>query len=323
MPLFFFASGFCFKDKYLSNFYLFTINKIKGLYIPFLKWSFLFLAFHNIFYYLNLYNDVYGFFGNTINFYYLSDFYNNCKAILIMYGNAQLLGGFWFLRTLFLSSFIFYFVLKCFRNRFLCGGLLLFLAYLFLAFNINTPGVIGIQSKELVASFFMILGYFYAKNDYKYHLKYEFVVAFLIVFFFSSLFLSTSFVDMKCLDKSNLFVYCLAAISGFYIIYFCSYRISLTETKSKELLNFIGSHTFEILTWHFISFKLVSLLVIFIESRPIEQLACFLVIPKDVSDQSFYYTHWFLLYTLVGIGVPMLGVVLKDKINSFIKDRKV
>ena len=33
MPLFFFVSGYCFKDKYLDNKKLFVRNKIKGIYM--------------------------------------------------------------------------------------------------------------------------------------------------------------------------------------------------------------------------------------------------------------------------------------------------
>lgn len=39
MPLFFFVSGYCFKDKYLANPKRFAVNKVKGLYVPFVKWS--------------------------------------------------------------------------------------------------------------------------------------------------------------------------------------------------------------------------------------------------------------------------------------------
>ena len=50
MPLFFLCSGYFFKEiteqKALNAFFL---KRIKGLYIPYLKWSILFLLLHNIF----------------------------------------------------------------------------------------------------------------------------------------------------------------------------------------------------------------------------------------------------------------------------------
>ena len=57
MPLFFFISGYCFKEKHLNNFKDFAIKRIKGIYLPFIKYSLLFLLLHNVFYNLNIYND--------------------------------------------------------------------------------------------------------------------------------------------------------------------------------------------------------------------------------------------------------------------------
>jgi len=54
MPLFFFFAGYCFKDKYLSEFMQFLRKRIIGLYKPFVKWSIIFLLLHNVFFVLNV-----------------------------------------------------------------------------------------------------------------------------------------------------------------------------------------------------------------------------------------------------------------------------
>ena len=59
MPLFFFLSGLCFKNKYLNDFILFTKRKFIGIYLPFLKWTFFFILVHNLFFKLNFINDKY------------------------------------------------------------------------------------------------------------------------------------------------------------------------------------------------------------------------------------------------------------------------
>ena len=61
MPLFFFMAGYCFEDKYLTDFKSFAIKRVTGLYKPFVKWSLVFLVLHNVFFYLNIYNCDYGF----------------------------------------------------------------------------------------------------------------------------------------------------------------------------------------------------------------------------------------------------------------------
>ena len=54
MPLFFFFSGYCFKEKYLEHFFTFLRKRIKGLYWPAVKWGLLFLVLHNVFFHLYL-----------------------------------------------------------------------------------------------------------------------------------------------------------------------------------------------------------------------------------------------------------------------------
>ena len=38
MPLFFFVSGYCFKEKYLLSTKQFISRKIKGIWLPTIKW---------------------------------------------------------------------------------------------------------------------------------------------------------------------------------------------------------------------------------------------------------------------------------------------
>ena len=123
MPLFFFVSGYCFKDKYLNDMKRFCINKVKGLYLPFVKWSLLFLILHNVFFYLNIYNDVYGARGEVSQLYELKDVVKNvAKIVLTMNETEQLLGGFWFLKSLFIGSFLALGCFKILRNDFYGGG---------------------------------------------------------------------------------------------------------------------------------------------------------------------------------------------------------
>lgn len=107
MPLFFIMSGYCFKKIYLNEPKRFLIRRLKGLYVPFVKYSLLFLVFHNVFFHLNIYNAEYGYKGNISYLFSSADFIK--KAVLIvttMSGNEQLLGGYWFLRCLLLASLI-------------------------------------------------------------------------------------------------------------------------------------------------------------------------------------------------------------------------
>lgn len=60
---------------------------------------------------------------------------------------------------------------------------------------------------------------------------------------------------------------------------------------------FIGDHTMEVLTWYFLSMKLVSLMLIATYDLPIKRLSEFPVIEE--------YTRqgWWIAYLVVGVGI--------------------
>lgn len=109
MPLFFFVSGYCFKWQYLDSPTKFISQKLKGVYWPYVKWSIVFLILHNVMFHLNIYNDSFGYKGLVSHCYTYMDVVDRGKRILFnMSNHEQLLGGFWFLKTLFCASVISY-----------------------------------------------------------------------------------------------------------------------------------------------------------------------------------------------------------------------
>lgn len=123
MPLFFFMAGYCFKDKYLMDFKTFASKRVSGLYKPFVKWSLVFLVLHNVFFFLNIYNSDYGFRGNVSYLYSLTDYAKHAIMIVTsMSGSEQLLGGYWFLKSLFVGSIIAYFFIRYVKNSVIRGG---------------------------------------------------------------------------------------------------------------------------------------------------------------------------------------------------------
>lgn len=110
MPLFFFFSGFVFKEKHLLDSKSYVIKKINGIYRPFVKWSLFFLALHNLLVFLNIYDSSYTI-GETVK--------RAVYIITAMQDYDPLLGGFWFLRTLMWASlFSFLFIkITCKTNK--------------------------------------------------------------------------------------------------------------------------------------------------------------------------------------------------------------
>ena len=122
MPLFFIASGYCFKEKYILAPKSYVYNKVKGIYWPYVKWSLLFLLLHNVCFNLHLYSDQYGWKEYVSHLYAPSEFLSLATSIIFkMQGHEQLLGGYWFMNALFFGSLIVWLVIRYVKQP-LCGG---------------------------------------------------------------------------------------------------------------------------------------------------------------------------------------------------------
>ena len=294
MPLFFVCSGYCFKDKYLLSPFKFVRQRIKGLYFPFVKWSLLFLLFHNIFFHLNIYNSEYT----------LEEFIRHgTNVILWMVDSEELLGGYWFLHTLFWAYIIFYITLKIVHERIIIGGGIVLLVSVLSLLVIPVP-YFDIGYKEWLGSAFIFSGYYLKKMRLQFNWD-------LIIFFFFIVGI-TSFLMPASIPNVTLMTilpYFFVAVRGSAMVIGLS--IKITGGWLQKIIEYIGDHTIDILTWHFLLFKIVSLLIIMIESRPLAHLAQFPVIyfPNG-------YNYYWPAYFVVGMGGALMISFFREKILS-------
>lgn len=310
MPVFFFMSGYCFKEKYLSDAKNYTIKRIKGIYWPYLKWSLLFLLLHNVFFNLNIYSDEYGFNGRTSVLYTTTDFINKAMSITTkMQGHEQLLGGYWFMKLLFIGSFIFYLTVKVLRGRW-WGSLILLAATIVLSyFNWRLP-YFGIGTREFFAASTLYIGYLYKQYHWTWHRNISINAVALILMVIGTRYWLTT---MREYEYWKVLPYTISAVLLVLTVLHLSEWISKAENNhAVRFLVFTGDHTMEVLTWHFLSLKIVSLLLIAIYGLPIKQLSEFPVI------EEYAHQGWWILYLCVGVGIPILGTYgyhrLKDSI---------
>lgn len=302
MPLFFFISGYCFKESHLEDFRNYARKRISNIYVPFVKWGLIFLLLHNIFFHLNIYNGTYGFEGEVSQLYGVSDYLKNAFLILFcLSGNEQLLGGYWFLHTLFFASFIFYGLLKLKKP---IVGLLIALLLSVLLYFKGIPIVnIYCGAKEFFAVSCMMAGYLYKSYSInnlvdKYGAYILPVCALLLIL--GSLYWNGEMLDMKWTHTTPYFI---SAIAGSVMVMKLSKYFTEKTHYFSVFISNIGNKTLEILTWHFLSFKLVSLVIIACYRLPIEHLAEFPVMhPYNVQG-------WWVLYLVTGIAVPLIGTV--------------
>lgn len=289
MPCFFLVSGYLFKDKYLSDILLFLKNKIKGIWWPFVKWSFIFTLLHNVFASFHLYD----------NFYSISDYINKAFKFLTLTGSEQLLGGFWFLKELLYASVIAILSIKIFNFIFrkqqillLNKGLLLSLLFVVFAYILSIVSfkIPTISSITMLATSFYMFGLYLKDIKLRNNIfrGFVFIVVIVVVSFF--------FRGGMTITDNQIFIYYIVAIIGSIAIFDIS---SILNGKAQYLMDYIGDKTLYILVFHFISFKLVSLIKILHYDLPIDRLSSFPVI----SEHNSYY--W-ILYSVIGVIVPLL-----------------
>ena len=92
----------------------------------------------------------------------------------------------------------------------------------------------------------------------------------------------------------NPFMFVATSLSGFFAVFSVSELFSLF--KHTKLLEYIGKHTLSILLFHFLSFKIVTLIQLFYYHESFYRLASFPV---------FHFERWWIVYTLVGITIPL------------------
>lgn len=312
MPLFFIVSGYCFKEKYLSNNTDFIKRKIKGLYIPYIKYALLFLLLHNLFFHLNIYNDSYGFKGEVSHLYSIKEYLLKAfQIITAMKKHEQLLGGYWFIKQLFLSSILSFFIIKKCKSHLLpilVGTIIACILTNY--FNLHIP-YIDINSLTLLSTFFFISGYYIRTHTAIFKNNNYISILYFIIVLVISLLIPTS---MLRFNYINIIPYSIAAIAGTLLVLHISDKINKSQYKVLTLpFIYIGNNTLPILTWHFLSFKLASILIISIQNRPIQQLAYFPII-EDFNSQC---GKEIIIYSLVGICIPLIITKITNSIAQY------
>lgn len=110
MALFYFVTGYFFKDKYLESPKTFLIKKVKRLYFPWVMYGAVFLALHNLFVTIGFYQEPAPWTGYNMGYYTWSDYLQKGVALVLMNWQEILLAPLWFLKSLLVASVMFFFV---------------------------------------------------------------------------------------------------------------------------------------------------------------------------------------------------------------------
>ena len=317
MPLFFWASGYCFKEEYVNRFGSFAKKRIVGIYWPYVKWTLFFILLHNTLFSCNILDS----------FYSLGEIKTRClEALKMLVFDEQLLGGYWFLKSLFWGSFIFYASIwivqkmKFTENyrllaHFTTGAILLTLSAL-LSFKYKEFTILRISSWDFHAAFFIWCGYACRLGEPNLKKRTSlFIIAAILLLALGINFWRGSMTDISF---SRFFPFTITAllctITTFSLCTTLHNKMNMNFylLKIGKILGFTGRNTLTILTWHFLSFKVVSYALIRINDLPITSLAEYPVL-RQFDDTCYMW----VFYLSAGIVIPLL----LSRLNMYIPNK--
>lgn len=302
MPLFFVCSGYFFKNitdsPTLLSFYK---KKAKGLYLPYLKWSLVFLLLHNSLCKLNITNDI---------IYQPNDYIKQFLKLITMTDYELLIRPFWFIKELFLGSIVVA-TISMFRSRYFPKLSIESLLILFVTSSIAAKFVpiiplIGDCSVLLLSISYFFLGILFNKYQDIIPINNPVILLLFIIVLLGS-YIFPGLADMRYTTAYNSILYFPLSIIGIQMLFSISKIID--NKKTCSILYYIGNHTMPILALNLLALKSGNLIKIWIYNMPIDRLSSHTVIYEQ---NSFFW----LIYTTLGVFLPLIVYYLYSKYIS-------
>ena len=282
VPLFFFLSGFCFKQE--ESWKVFLIKKFHRLYLPFLFWNLIFFAIHIIAHTIA---------GDSI---ILTDTIKHFLKIVFGIAITPLGGATWFLIKLFQSLLLYKILLTIYRRLSTTTqpSIILLVSLLIGLFGNGLYLPWGLD-KSLVALPFVAVGHQVREHPISLHISPCFKS--LILLLGGLMLIGGSMVnrpDMSLHEYGIIPIYWGAAFIGI----FSTLLLSDLVSRKCNLLAKWGQCTLAILIGHFTGFKLVTILQIWLCNQPWRCI---------FSHPCHYVNGWWpLFYFIAGFFIPLL-----------------
>lgn len=313
MPLFFLFSGYFFSQKYLYDKRTFIKRKLKSLYLPYVKWSLFFLLIYNFCFEIDIYSERVNYFGIVFHPYSMQEYFKHALSILFtMTGHAPLLGGFWFLHSIFWGNIIFLFALRYCKRATL--PLLFLLTCLFLHFKIVIP-IFEVSSLDTLAALFIAIGYYTKKwqsqSDKDFSMSKWNIVFSCIALILMARFMPVSFQSVSA--KKLLFFVFSGIIGTVLIVKLAS--VLKRHANISNFLCYIGQNTLTILALHLLCFKLVSYVICEFLGMPLWHVG-----EHPTMELQSGGALW-IIYSLCGVAMPLLLLKLYHGLLNTIKTK--
>ncbi len=309
MPLFFFTAGYCFNTDHYAYPSAFLRRRVKGILLPYFLWSVVFIVLHNPFISCGLIE------GTN---YSVSDvIFRVFKILTFQLYTEDLMGAYWFLPALFIAEVFAFTLLRLLEYKRGASGFLCLAAFALMSLAgkvlIHRIPYFWMFGNGMFAVVFFAAGHYFNRFEAvicKGRFHCAVILSFAAVVLLSGFaFWRTSLTSCSALNSP---LYVLSAIGGILIVMFFSSILARTPFFLK-LLTYIGDHTLSILTWHFLSFKIISCLLIMSGERG--QLDEFPTI-------AILSPRWWWAYSIVGVFIPLLISMIYGYLICAIRERR-
>ena len=292
MPLFFLISGYLYSEN--KSLKQFLVEKIKTIYVPFVFWNILIVAIK-----MTIAPDR-----------WISNIKLMGQILLTLNKDGQFFGATWFLGSLFFVS-VSYKILDIYLRNWKYR-------YLFIFGSFAALSIVGFEIKfPLMFSRTLILGLFYGFGHMIRKMPEEWkgfdkpLIALLSLLIFIAIGRYNS-ANMGANEYKYYFSFVFGALCASYgVISGARVIDQVAELHiSKKVLCFLGQNSIDIVIWQFVAFRLVILVQLYLDGLPLNSIL-------DYYPVYSVKNGWWILYTLIGLGVPVLwGYFLRWIISS-------
>lgn len=323
MAVFFMISGYLYSPKYskdLKSVWTLIKKRIVSLWLPCFVWTSVFILLNNFFIKINVYTDDSEFAVLTPSAHKELMHYMSAKEMLIgivksffFLGDSQLGGVFWFFNTLFFITVLFC-MIDFILNNAVKKEIIRILVHITISIILLIIGYLEITPvnlfNRLLSCYCLIVFGYIIKLKMSALLKLKicyYFISFIVAFVALFIMYRMGHISLNVNTYENPAFLLIASLLGWVLMF--SLCKMLTAFKALKYLNYLveilGKHTVSIAALHFLAFKLVSLVEVILYDKPMILIASYPVC---------YSNHgWWIIYTIVGLGLPCLLEMIYEK----------
>jgi len=302
IAIFFFVSGYFYKDEYSDDLGLLARRRIRSLYVPFVAWNLFYLALHNLFFRLGLYSSQTGYGAEVSRLYTLRDAAGVAFGVFTLRATEQMAGALWFLISLITVTAIFggsSWLCRRLTRRYAEWLRFAMVLLLFAAGYLNQPWVTwpAFVNTSLVGVLVFYGGFIFKRIEDRIP-----VTAVLAGLAFALVVIGRGTVNMGANRYAGPLTFAAVAGAGIYTNLYAA-----TLLQANKLLNYLGRNTIFVVATHFLAFKAVSLVYVAVYGQPAYMLAKFPVISGG--------SGWWIAYFACGVLLPLGAKYLYDSVR--------